>query len=55
LPGLADHSLATVEAHQGIIDALAAGDSAGAAQAMAAHFDGIRHRLASSQTEGPTS
>jgi DNA-binding FadR family transcriptional regulator len=51
LPGLGEHPMVTVKDHQRIVDALASGDGAAAAEAMAAHFAGIHCRLASSQAE----
>lgn len=55
LPGLADHPMVTVEDHQRIVDALAAGNGSAAAEAMAAHFAGIHTRLDSSQAQAQSS
>jgi DNA-binding FadR family transcriptional regulator len=51
LPGLAEHPMVTVEDHQRIVDALASGDGAASAEAMAAHFAGIHSRLAGSEKQ----
>ncbi|QBD83381.1 FadR family transcriptional regulator [Ktedonosporobacter rubrisoli] len=51
LPGLVDPPMATVKDHQRIVEALTSGDGAAAREAMAAHFAGIRSRLALSQDQ----